>query len=408
MHVIFMAPHFPANQRRYVRGLKNVGAMVTGIGDAPVEYLDNELKGLLDGYEYVKHIGDEQQVFDAVRRVQKRGPWVDRFEATIEAHMLVTAKVREAAKIPGESYEITNLCRDKFVMKNFLRERGIPCAANAEASNSEQAIAFAKEVGFPLILKPRDGAGAHGTYKLNNLAELKQALKLVGLDRFERYFTIEEFIEGHEGFFDTLTVGGKVVFEGICHYYPNVLEGMRDRRYSPQIVTTNRIDEEGYSELRGFGRKVIAELGITTAATHMEWFYGNKGLKFSEIGARPPGCNFWDVYCAANEFDLYTEWARGVCWGDTWAQPSRRMSGGLVSIRPTADGTVRGYSGLDQVFAQYGDNIITAHIPPVGSHTQSIEGGFLANAWFKVRHPDYDVTRAILDDIGATVRMWAG
>mgnify|MGYP006879646345 CR=1 FL=1 len=33
MHVIFVAPHFPPNQRRFVEGLKAVGARVTGICD---------------------------------------------------------------------------------------------------------------------------------------------------------------------------------------------------------------------------------------------------------------------------------------------------------------------------------------------------------------------------------------
>ncbi len=36
-------------------------------------------------------------------------------------------------------------------------------------------------------------------------------------------------------------------------------------------------------------RRVIKALDIGTSATHMEWFYGPKGLKFSEIGCRPPG-----------------------------------------------------------------------------------------------------------------------
>jgi hypothetical protein len=48
------------------------------------------------------------------------------------------------------------------------------------------------------------------------------------------------------------------------------------------------------------GRGVIEALGIRTAATHMEWFFGPKGLECSEIGCRPPGVGHWDVYCAAN------------------------------------------------------------------------------------------------------------
>jgi hypothetical protein len=50
----------------------------------------------------------------------------------------------------------------------------------------------------------------------------------------------------------------------------------------------------------GNGPTCHEALGIGTAATHMEWFFGPKGLKFSEIGCRPPGVGHWDVYCAAN------------------------------------------------------------------------------------------------------------
>ncbi|MDP6931272.1 MAG: ATPase, partial [Myxococcota bacterium] len=74
MHVIFMAPHFPANQRLFVRGLKNVGATVTGIGDVSANHLDDQLKGWLDGYEQVGSLADEDAVTEAVRRIQARGP----------------------------------------------------------------------------------------------------------------------------------------------------------------------------------------------------------------------------------------------------------------------------------------------------------------------------------------------
>ncbi len=407
MHVIFLAPHFPAGQRRFVQGLKNVGARVTGIGDAPVDRLPHDVRDMLDGYEYVRHIGDEEALFAAVQRIQARGPWVHHFEATIESHMLVAARVRERAGIPGLSYEVVERCRDKFLMKQFLRERGVPSARNAAVTTAADAKSFVQEVGFPVILKPRDGAGAHATYKLDDEGDLARALAETGLDRAERYFTMEEFIVGHEGFFDTLSINGRVVFEAISHYYPGVLEAMRDRSHSPYIVTTNRLDEEGYGELRAFGRKVITDLGIGTSATHMEWFFGPKGLSFSEIGARPPGVNFWDVYCQAAGFDLYTEWARAICWGDTWIPDVPRGCAGVLSIRPDRDGIVQGYSGMDEVQARWGQYIFKSHLPPVGSRTQGIEGGYLANAWVYARHPDYDGCRAMMDDIGRTLRMYA-
>src|SRR4029079_1151431 len=133
----------------------------------------------------------------------------------------------------------------------------------------------------------------------------------------------EEFVEGHEGFYDTIAVDGHVVHDWITHYYPNVLEAMRHRWISPQFITTNRIDESAfYAEVREMGARVIEALGIGTSATHMEWFAGPKGLRFSEIGCRPPGVGAWDLYSAANDTDVYREWAHTIVHG----QPAGRLS----------------------------------------------------------------------------------
>ena len=127
------------------------------------------------------------------------------------------------------------------------------------------------------------------------------------------------------------------------HYYPNVLEAMRTRWISPQFVSTNRIDTAPeYGELRDMGRRVIAALGIGTSATHMEWFFGPRGLKFSEIGCRPPGVGAWDLYSAGNGMDVYREWANAIpC---TAAPPRRRPGGeyasGIVALRPDQDGHI--------------------------------------------------------------------
>ena len=73
-----------------------------------------------------------------------------------------------------------------------------------------------------------------------------------------------------------MTVNGQVHHEFISHYYPNVLDAMRNRWISPYLITTNRMDSPGYHELKKLGRDVIGALGLGTTATHMEWFYGPK------------------------------------------------------------------------------------------------------------------------------------
>jgi len=405
MHVLFVEPSFPRNQREFVRALHEAGARVTGIGEAPLHALDGELKSWLHHYEQVGSVVNEPALLAAVQRCQQRG-WVDRLEATVEAHIMPTARVREQCGIPGVSVKTSFLCRDKPAMKEALRAAGIPCAQSDGVSSPEELRAFVDRVGFPVILKPRDAAGAAGTYKVGNAAEMQQAIAATQLDRGAPV-AAEEFIEGHEGFYDTICVGGEVVHEFITHYYPNVLEAMRQRWISPQFVTTNRLGAEGYQEVRELGKKVIDALEIGTSATHMEWFFGPKGLKFSEIGCRPPGVGAWDVYCAANEMDVYLEWALAIVEQPPRQRPSRKYAAGMIALRPNRDGRIAGYRGLEALEQQFGGWVVDHRFPPVGSPTGPVEAGFMANAWIRLRHPDYDELRRMMNWVGENVRVLA-
>lgn len=407
MHVVFVEPRFPTNQRYFVRALKEVGATVTAIGEGSKASLDDEMRHLLTHYEEVDNVCNPQSLLRAVRFVQRHAH-VDRLETTVEAHILSTAKVREAAGIPGMSYKTAYLCRDKPAMKEVLREGGVPCAASTGASSGDEIRAFAEEVGYPIIVKPRDGAGASGTFRVSDDKELEEAILASKVDHPAVSVAVEEFIQGHEGFYDTLTLNGKVVHDFVCHYYPNVLEAMRERWISPQFVSTNRIDiAEGYQGVRDMGQKVIDILGIGTSATHMEWFYGPKGLKFSEIGCRPPGVRAWDLYNFGNDMDLYREWAMLLCHQRPAQQPSRRLATGIVALRPDRDGRIVGYQGIEAIKHQFGSAIIDMHLPPPGTPTQPVAAGFMANAWIRMKHHDYDGLRKLLTHVGENVQVRA-
>ena len=405
MNVIFIEPSFPDNQREFVRALHATGASVIGIGERPVSYLSNEVKGWLADYVQVSSVVHEPSLLKAVRDLQGR-VWVDRLEVTVEAHIMAAAHVREASGIPGTSTRTAFLCRDKPAMKEVLREAGIPCAQSTRARTPDEARRFAEAVGYPLIVKPPAGAGASATYRVGDGADLERVVQESGLAHGAPV-AIEEFVEGHEGYLDTLTINGEVVHEFITHYYPNVLEAMRERWISPQMVTTNRVDAPGYQEVRELAHDVIRVLDIDTSATHMEWFYGPKGLRFSEIGCRPPGVGQWDVYNAANEFDLYVEWANAIVHGQAVSRPSRRYAAGMIALRPERDGTITGYSGVDEISQRYGACIVAADLPEPGTPTQPVADGYMANAWMRVRHPDYDQLRRIMNEIGETVKVHA-
>jgi len=405
MNVIFIEPSFPYNQREFVRALHAVGANIIGIGERPADYLGDDVKSWLSDYVQIRSVVHEPSLLEAVRLIQSK-VWVDRLEATVEAHIMAAAAVREATGVPGTSVHTSYLCRDKPAMKDALRKAGVSCAQSTRAVTPQDARDFAKSVGYPLIIKPPAGAGASGTWRVDSDEALERVIIESGLAD-EQPMAFEEFIEGHEGFLDTLTINGEVAHEFITHYYPNVLEAMRERWISPQMVTTNRIEAPGYTEVRAMARKVNQVLGIGTSATHMEWFAGPKGLKFSEIGCRPPGVGQWDVYNCANDFDLYYEWANAICHDRIAQKPSRRFAAGMIALRPERNGLITGYSGINHISSQYRDCIVEAHFPEPGTATQPVEAGYMANAWLRVRHPDYDHLRQIMNEIGEGITVHA-
>ena len=374
-----------------------------GIGEyTGATFLDDELKSWMAHYHQVPTVVDVGVMTDAVRWVQGK-LWVDRLEATIEAHTLAAAEVRERCTIPGTSraYGVA-VPRQAVDEGGAARRPACRPRPRRGADNAEQVWEFADAVGYPIILKPRTGAGALDTTRVDNREQLEAALATFG-GQGVTSIAVEEFVEGHEGFYDTLSVNGHAALDFVSHYYPNVLEAMRTRWISPQFVSTNRVDSVAdYGELREMGHRVIEALGIGTSATHMEWFFGPKGLRFSEIGCRPPGVGAWDLYSAGNDLDLYREWANAVVHGHVAA--ARRGGSPAASSRCVPNGTATSPATPASRRCRPGtaSGCIDAHLPHRARRTQPVEAGYMANAYVRMRHPTTTSSAGMLDEVGRT------
>jgi hypothetical protein len=129
-------------------------------------------------------------------------------------------------------------------MKEALRAAGMPCAQSRRVTTPTRCSSSPKQRRLsadPQAARRRRRRG-HDASTTKELARGAARLR----SREGRVVAVEEFIDGHEGFYDTLCIDGQVVHDFVSHYYPNVLEAMRTRWISPQIVVTNRIDAPGY------------------------------------------------------------------------------------------------------------------------------------------------------------------
>lgn len=133
----------------------------------------------------------------------------------------------------------------------------------------------------------------------------------------------------------------------------------------------------------------------------------SKGLKISEIAARPAGERIWDLYCVADDLDLYREWGLAVSERGVEARPSRRLATGHVQVRPDRDGIVVDVRGRELVERRCGDFVFARELPRPGRRTVAPEKGYLGNAWYRLRHPDYDELRSLMDFVGRRLHIRA-
>jgi formate-dependent phosphoribosylglycinamide formyltransferase (GAR transformylase) len=405
MHVLFLAPDTHVYNHGFLRGLKSAGCRLSAIGPAGHGALSAACRQLLDGYRTCTRFFDQDALL-AVAAELGASHGIDRVETIDEPVVEAAAALRGQLSVPGLALATARLCRDKVAMKAHLRQHGVPCAESTAAHSEHDVRAFAERVGYPLVIKPIAGFGALDTHRVDDAGALPAALAAMHVHD-GRAVAVEEFIAGHEGFFDTITDGGGVRTDFAAHYFPGCLEANQQRWISPQIAVSNRIDGDGYRDLRALGRKVIDVLGIRNSATHMEWFFGDQGLKVSEIAARPAGEKIWDLYRIADEFDVYRQWALAVLDRPQDQRPSRRFAAGSVQIRPSRDGRVVGHEGLAAAWQRCGAWIYECDVPQPGTPTKGLDKGWLCNTWFRLRHPDYDELRAMMKFLGETVKTTA-
>ena len=79
MNVLFLSPHFPPNFKYFVFALRDAGAKVLGMGDAPPHEVSDEIKRALTEYVCVPDMFNRYDAMKgAVEELVKRHGKIDR------------------------------------------------------------------------------------------------------------------------------------------------------------------------------------------------------------------------------------------------------------------------------------------------------------------------------------------
>lgn len=405
MNVLLISPGYPADMPHFARGLAEVGATALGVGDQPVGSLPELVRKSLTAYLHVRSLWDEKQVAQELRTWLK-GRELDRIECLWEPGMVLAAQLREALGVPGLSTAQTLPFRDKERMKQVLDAAGVRTPRHFPATSTAQCWEAAERIGFPIILKPIAGAGSADTYRVNEPDELRDVLPRL---RHVPMVSVEEFVDGEEFTFDTITINGDIAYHNIAWYRPRPLIARSNEWISPQVIALRNVEQPDLAGGVRMGHDVIRALGFQTGFTHMEWYRKANGeVVFGEIGARPPGAHQVDQMNFACEFDVFREWANAVARGRFDTRIERRYNVATIYKRAQGIGRIRAIEGLDELQREYGRHVVWNTLLPIGTSRRNWRQTLVSDGFIMLRHPELSATLAMADDVGTRLKLYAG
>lgn len=253
----------------------------------------------------VQDLGSAAEVTALARDLYARHGRIERIIAMSEFDLDLAADLRAGLGVPGPTPQATRLVRDKVAMKRRVAAAGIRVPRVSPALDPAAVHDFVREVGFPLIAKPRTGAASHGVQKIDAPGQLERALRTMDAARDE----LEEYVAGPIYHVDGLVAAGRLVASRPARYVNTCL----DFALGLPLGSIG-LDDPGFNhELDGLTAEVLAALELDTGAYHLEVIRAGGPRAewvFLEIGGRVGGGEIPFVWRDVHGIDLVAAWVR--------------------------------------------------------------------------------------------------
>jgi formate-dependent phosphoribosylglycinamide formyltransferase (GAR transformylase) len=384
-NVVFVAPFFGNNMTHCLHALQRLDDVKVGVVTSVSREHVPALPGLAGHYQ-VENALDAQQLTDATRAYAKEWGRVDRLIGFLEPLQEPLAAAREKLGVDGVHAEVAKNFRDKNKMKEVLAKAGLPVARQARVTGVDDALALAREVGYPLVVKPIDGVGSKDTMRVADQGELFQALERLSPSR-ARPIQAEQFVVGDEHTLEAVVIGGEVVWQSSTYYLPGPLTVLENPWMQYCVLLPREQDEPHVRRFKDVNKAALKALGLRDGISHMEWFDRGPSQPpiIGEVGARPAGVNIMDMNGFAHGVDMWAKWCE-LEVRRTFSMPERKYACGSAFLRGQGrGGTVVEVSGLAEVLKELGDDVVVkGKLPKVGQpRTKHYEG----EGNIVVRHP---------------------
>ncbi|MCR5490619.1 MAG: carbamoylphosphate synthase large subunit [Bacilli bacterium] len=328
MNFVFISPNYPQRYFKWIEALAARGITVLGIGDEWYTALHPRLSNALTEYRYCQDMNNRGEMIRILSELADKYGKLDYIESNNEWWLNLDAELREHFHVATGFYpEDMEHIKAKSAMKEYFAKGGAKTMRYMLVSgkeDKEKAIAFRKEVGYPLFVKPNVGVGAADSYALHNDEEFDAFFE----KRLPETYIMEEYISGHIVSFDGICNSkGDVVFCTSDHFpvpIDKIVNGFQDVGYytNPFDLPMNDIDAKKFEKV---GRQVVKAFGIKKRFFHIEFFVldedkpglAKKGEFVAlECNMRSPGGNTPDLIDYANSVSVYEIYADVIAYDE--------------------------------------------------------------------------------------------
>ena len=282
-----------------------------GIGDQPYDELMPELRASLHEYYKVSSLENYDEVYRAVAFFISKYGRIDWLESNNEYWLERDAMLRTDFHITS-GWQVEDLARIKYKsgMKPYYQQAGIRTARYHMVDDFDGCMAFIREVGWPVIVKPDDGVGASHTYKLDDDSELQAFL--AEKDPAVPYI-MEEFVTAEVNSYDAIIDSqGEPIFETGNVTPISIMDIVNNNDNTFYYIVKDLAED-----VRAAGRATVKSFGVKSRFVHFEFFrltcdqhMGKAGdVVALEVNMRPCGGFSPDMMNFANSTDVYKIWA---------------------------------------------------------------------------------------------------
>lgn len=296
----------------------------------------------------VDNLNDPQAAVQAVAAQLPLGEFTH-VVALSERAAQTAGRLRDHLGLPGISFETVVNCTDKAAMKQRFRDVGLRTARFTQADTVEDVVAAARDIGYPVIVKPVNGSGVDATEVVRSPEELDSRELRSYLRRLETPATtsekgfpvlVEEYLEVLDEYHcDGLVVDGRVVHVRASRYLKPVID------YASGPFGSHLLDQESAlaAEIRELHELAVRAVGLRDGVTHFEVLGTAQGLLAGELACRPGGGGIRRMLQLDSGFDTWAAYIASSLGEpyDHAPSPAAPEAGRLVEILlPAERGTV--------------------------------------------------------------------